>query len=109
MPEDSLILLLSAAFAGKLQVQLSSVNKVAINMPVGGADGGGTEVVLTRGAFEKLTAPLFRRCQQPMEHACWQVLCLRPPMDGNPATKQLGVISTLVPVPVHTCPPSSSW
>jgi len=54
------------------KVELSGKNKVVIRMPVGGADGAGTSVVLTRGKMERLTAPLFRRCQQPMEFACWQ-------------------------------------
>jgi len=56
--------------AENAKVQLSSVNKVVINMPLGGPEG--IHAVLTRGMMEKLTAPLFRRCQQPMEFACWQ-------------------------------------
>jgi len=56
------------SIAEDAKVQLSSLQKVVIRMPV----GGGMQVVLTRGHMEKLTAHLFRRCQQPMEYACWQ-------------------------------------
>lgn len=56
-----------------LQVALSTAQKVKLRMPVGGPGGTPLAVVLTRGEFEKLTAPLYRRARLPIDQACWQV------------------------------------
>ena len=60
------------------QVKLSSAQRVALRLPLGGPDGRGAEAVLTRQLLEELAAPLFRRLRMPIDVACWQVPALPP-------------------------------
>ena len=59
-----------------MQVKLSSAQRVALRLPLGGPDGRGAEAVLTRQLLEELTAALFRRLRMPIDVACWQVSAL---------------------------------
>lgn len=54
-------------------MKLSTAQRVALRLPVGGPDGTGSEAVLTRQLFEELAAPLYRRLRMPIDVACWQV------------------------------------
>lgn len=56
-----------------LQVALSEAQRVSLKVPVGGPDGRGVAVVLTRQHFEKLATPLFERMRLAVDEACWQV------------------------------------
>ena len=56
-----------------LQISLSDAQRVSLKLPIGGTDGKGTEVVLTRQHFEKLATPLFQRMRLAVDEACWQV------------------------------------
>ena len=56
-----------------LQISLSEAQRVALKLPIGGSDGKGMEVVLTRQHFEKLATPLFQRMRLAVDEACWQV------------------------------------
>ena len=55
-----------------LQVKLSTERQVALTLPLG---KGGEPIVakLTRAELDRLTAPLFRRLQLPVDACCWQV------------------------------------
>ena len=55
---------------------LSEAHRVALRVPVGGADGQGVAAVLTRQHFEKLATPLFERMRLAVDEACWQVTSL---------------------------------
>ncbi len=48
---------------------------MSLRMPVGGEEGEGVKVVLTRQQLEKLSAPLFKRMGKAVDEACWQVRC----------------------------------
>jgi hypothetical protein len=56
-----------------LQISLSEAQRVALKLPIGGSDGKGMEVVLTRQHFEKLATTLFQRMRLAVDEACWQV------------------------------------
>ena len=53
-------------------MKLSSAQRVALKLPLGGPEGKGSEAVLTRQVFEELAAPLYRRLRMPIDVACWQ-------------------------------------
>ena len=56
-----------------LQISLSEAQRVSLKLPIGGIDGKGMEVVLTRQHFEHLATPLFQRMRLAVDEACWQV------------------------------------
>ena len=56
-----------------LQISLSEAQRISLKLPIGGTDGKGMEVVLTRQHFEKLATPLFQRMRLAVDEACWQV------------------------------------
>ena len=58
------------------QIKLSEAGRVSLSLPVGGENGEGVEVVLTRQHLEKLSAPLFKRMGKAVDEACWQVRCI---------------------------------
>ena len=56
-----------------MQISLSEAQRVSLKLPIGGTDGKGMELVLTRQHFEKLATPLFQRMRLAVDEACWQV------------------------------------
>ncbi|KAK9916972.1 hypothetical protein WJX75_009357 [Coccomyxa subellipsoidea] len=54
------------------KIKLSEAGRVSLSLPVGGENGEGVEVVLTRQHLEKLSAPLFKRMGKAVDEACWQ-------------------------------------
>lgn len=55
-----------------------------LRLPVGGDDGRGVSVVLTRQLLEELSAPLFKRMGKAVDEACWQV---SPPHVAPPSCR----------------------
>jgi len=54
------------------KVKLSDVDCVDVNIPVGGKDGTGSSIQLSRSLLSELSEPLWQRCRWPVEQACWQ-------------------------------------
>jgi heat shock 70kDa protein 1/2/6/8 len=52
--------------------RLSTSDKVAVRLPIGGTDGTGVSFTMTRQLLDDLCADLFRRCRLPIDQACWQ-------------------------------------
>lgn len=60
------------AIAEAAKVKLSEVDKIDVNIPIGGDNGTGSRIQLSRTLLSQLSEPLWQRCRWPVEQACWQ-------------------------------------